>query len=175
VLGLEDFMTIQALVKRGVYLCDIAEQLGVHPRTVRRALQRGGPPTPRRGRRGSLLDPYRAQVDQLLQAKGYVGGISILREYVRPKRALRPSRVTVRFETEPGRQLQTDWGEQPTVIAGQAVTVHFAVNTLGYSRRFHFWNTDSEDAEHTYEALVRPSSGSVGCQPRSWSTTRSAP
>ena len=26
-LGLEDFMTIQAMVKRGVYLCDIAEQL----------------------------------------------------------------------------------------------------------------------------------------------------
>jgi excisionase family DNA binding protein len=70
--------------------CDIAEQLGVHPRTVRRALQRGGPPAPRRGRRRSLLDPYRAQVDQLLsegvwnavvllrelQAKGYAGGIS---------------------------------------------------------------------------------------------------
>jgi transposase len=162
-------MTIQALVKRGVYLCDIAEQLGVHPRTVRRALQRGGPPAPRRGRRGSLLDPYRPQVDQLLsegvwnavvllrelQAKGYAGGISILRDYVRPKRALRPSRVTVRFETEPGRQLQTDWGEQRTVIAGQPVTVHFAVSTLGYSRRFHFWGTDSEDAEHTYEALVR--------------------
>ena len=65
-LGLEDFMTIQALVKRGVYLCDIAEQLGVHPRTVRRALHRGGPPAPRRGRQGSRLDPYRAQVDQLL-------------------------------------------------------------------------------------------------------------
>jgi len=48
VLGLEDFMTIQALVKRGVYLCDIAEHLGVHPRTIRRALQRGGAP-PRRG------------------------------------------------------------------------------------------------------------------------------
>lgn len=168
-LGLEDFMTIQALVKRGVYLCDIAEQLGVHPRTVRRAVRRGGPPAPRRGRRGSRLDPYRAQVDQLLsegvwnavvllrelQARGYTGGISILRDYVRPKRALRPSRATVRFETEPGRQLQTDWGEQRTVIAGQAVTVHFAVSTLGYSRRFHFWGTDSEDAEHTYEALVR--------------------
>ena len=39
-LGLEDFMTIQALVKRGVYQCDIAEHLGVHPRTIRRALQR---------------------------------------------------------------------------------------------------------------------------------------
>ncbi len=59
-------MTIQALVKRGVYLCNIAEQLGVHPRTVRRALQRGGPPTRRGGRRGSPLDPYRSVVDQLL-------------------------------------------------------------------------------------------------------------
>src|SRR5438874_1686896 len=66
VLGLEDFMTIQALVKRGVYLCDIAEQLGIHPRTVRRALRRGGAPPRRGGRRGSLLDPYRPVVDQLL-------------------------------------------------------------------------------------------------------------
>ena len=29
------------------------------------------------------------------------------------------------------------------------------MNTLGYSRRFHFLSTDSEDAEHTYEGLVR--------------------
>ncbi len=55
----EDFMTIQALVKRGVYLCDIAAQLEVHPKTVSRAVQRGGAPAARRGRRGSLLDPYR--------------------------------------------------------------------------------------------------------------------
>ena len=94
-LASEDFMTIQALVNRGVYRCDIAEQLGVHPRTVRRALQRGGPAVRRGGRRGSLLDPYRPVVDQLLadgvwngiviwrelQAQGYQGGVSILRDY----------------------------------------------------------------------------------------------
>ena len=34
-LAPEDFMTIQALVKRGVYLCDIAEQLGVPLGTVK--------------------------------------------------------------------------------------------------------------------------------------------
>jgi transposase len=169
-LGLEDFMTIQALVKRGVYVCDIAEQLGVHRKTVSRAVKRGGPPGPRRGgRRGSLLDPHRATIDGLLaegvwnavviwrelQARGYGGGVSIIRDYLQPKRPLRPGRATVRFETEPGRQLQTDWAVQPTVIAGQPVTVHFAVSTLGYSRRFHFWGTDAEDAEHTYEAVVR--------------------
>jgi transposase len=123
-LGTEDFMVIQALVKRGVYVCDIARQLGVHPKTVSRALARGSAPTPTRTRRTSRLDAYRAQVDQLLaegvwnavvilreiQARGYIGKGSILRDYIRPKRALRPSRATVRFETVPGRQLQSDWG-----------------------------------------------------------------
>jgi transposase len=169
VLRKEDFTVIQALVKRGVYLCDIARELGVHPRTVRRAIERGGPSSPHRRRRGSLLDPYLPTVDRLLgenvwnavvilreiQAQGYRGGVSILRDYVQPKRALRPGRATVRFETEPGRQLQSDWGVQPTRIAGVETQVHFIVNTLAFSRRLHFWNTDREDAEHTYEGLIR--------------------
>ena len=168
-LSKEDFVTIQALVRRGVYQRDIAARLGVHPRTVRRALGRGGPPGGRRRRRRSKLDPYKARVDELLaenvwnavvifreiQVQGYDGGISILRDYVRPKRALRKSRATVRFETPPGKQLQSDWGEVVTRIAGQPTQVHFDVNTLSYSRRFHFWCTDSQDAEHTYEGLIR--------------------
>ena len=40
----EDVMVIQVLAKRGLYLCDIAKQVGVHPRTVRRALDRGEAP-----------------------------------------------------------------------------------------------------------------------------------
>jgi transposase len=165
----EDVMVIQALAKRGLYLCDIAKQVGVHPRTVRRALARGGAPAPRPSRRGSRLDPYRADIDRLLaedvwnavvifrelQAKGYTGRLSILRDYIRPKRVLRVRRATVRFETPPGRQLQSDWAEQRTRIAGEETTVHFIVNTLGFSRRFHFWCTDCEDAAHTYEGLIR--------------------
>lgn len=168
-LGKEDFIVIQALAKRGVYLCDIADELGVHPKTVSRALRRGSAPTgPRRGR-GSKLDPYRSTIDQLLadgvwncmvilreiQAKGYDGGLTVLKDYVRPRRTMRPRRSTVRFETEPGRQLQSDWGEILTLIAGVETKVHFIVNTLGYSRRFHFWATDSEDAEHTSEGIIR--------------------
>ena len=48
----EGFIVIQALIRQGVYLCDIARQLGVHPKTVRRALLRGRAPDGRRGRRG---------------------------------------------------------------------------------------------------------------------------
>jgi transposase len=168
-LSKEDFAVIRALHQRGVYLKDIAEQLGVHPKTVRRALQRGGPPQTQRQRRGSKLDPYKATVDRLLgqgvwnavvilreiQAQGYTGSRTILREYIAPKRALRPGRATVRFETQPGEQLQSDWGEVVVELAGQPTKVYFQVNQLGYSRRFHFWCTDSLDAEHTYEGLLR--------------------
>ncbi|MEX2431603.1 MAG: IS21 family transposase [Dehalococcoidia bacterium] len=165
----EDWMMIKALAEQGVYQTDIAAQLGVHPKTVSRALKRGAAPKAPRPPRGSQLEPFKGKVDELLaegvwnavviwreiQALGYSGQLTVLREYIGPKRVLRTGRATVRFETEPGRQLQSDWGEQRTQIAGQAVKVHFIVNELGYSRRFHFWCTDSEDAEHTYEGLVR--------------------
>jgi transposase len=115
------------------------------------------------------LDPYKAQIDQLLQegvwnavviyreiqAAGYEGKTTILRDYIAPKRALRAGRATVRFETKPGQQMQSDWGEIETVIGGESQKVYFEVNQLGYSRRFHFWCTDRMDAEHTYEGLVR--------------------
>lgn len=83
------------------------------------------------------------------------GKLTVLRDYIRPKRVLRPSRATVRFETPPGKQAQTDWGEGVTQIGGVEQKVYVAVTTLGYSRRFHAWATDSLDAEHTYESLVR--------------------
>jgi len=157
-------MVIKALNKRGVYQTDIAAELGIHPKTVSRALKRDGPPEGQRRRRGSKLDPYKAQVDQLLaegvwnavvilreiQAAGYEGGNTVLREYIAPKRALRAGRATVRFETEPGRQMQSDWGEVVTEVAGEQVKAFFLANQLSYSRRFHFWCTDSQDAEHTY-------------------------
>jgi transposase len=164
----EDYLMIEILDKRGVYQKDIAEELGVHPRTVRRALKRGSAPERKRKARGSKLDPYKATVDRLLseevwnamvilreiQAEGYTGGRTILRDYIAPKRALRAGRQTVRFETRAGQQLQSDWGETRTLIGGVETKACFIVNQLGFSRRFHFWCTDSLDAEHTYEGLI---------------------
>ena len=168
-LSKEDFAVIKALNKRGVYQKDIAEQLGVHPKTVSRALKRGTAPVREKKRRVCKLDPYKPTVDRLLsegvwnavvilreiQEEGYTGGDTMLRAYIAPKRPLRSGRQTVRFETKPGQQLQSDWGEYTTVIDGQESKVSFIVNELGYSRRFHFWCTDSQDAEHTYEGIIR--------------------
>ncbi len=165
----EDFAVIKALHERGVYQKDIAEQLGVHPKTVSRALKRDSAPASKRAKRDEKLDPFKPTVDRMLsegvwnavvilraiQAEGYTGKSTMLRLYIQPKRALRQGRATVRFETPPGRQLQSDWGELVVEIAGVLTKVYFIVNELAYSRRFHFWCTDSCDAEHTYEGLVR--------------------
>jgi transposase len=165
----EDYLVIKTLNDHGVYQKDIAAKLGVHPKTVSRALRRGDAPKRGRRRRSSKLDPFKSKVDELLEANvwnarvilseirglGYEGGYTILRDYVQPKRALRSSKRTVRFETDPGKQLQTDWGEVIAEMGGVEAKVHFMVNQLGYSRRFHFWCTDSQDAEHTYEGLAR--------------------
>ncbi len=121
----EDFAVIKTLKQRGVYQKDIAAELGVHPRTVSRALKRDGAPRRERKRSSSKLEPYQPKIDQLLpegvwnarvilreiQALGYKGGYTMLRAYIQPKRALRPGRATVRYETQPGQQLQSDWGE----------------------------------------------------------------
>src|ERR1051325_8483116 len=128
----EDWMEIEEMARRGMYQKDIAAELGVDPRTVRRALRRGGAPPGKRPRaRGSQLDPFKPKIDELLregvwngvvilrelQAVGYRGKLTLIRDYLGPKRALRPSRATVRFETEPGVQLQADWGKIRTVVA----------------------------------------------------------
>ncbi len=165
----EEFAVIKSLQQHGVFQKDIAMELGVHPRTISRALKRNGAPERERKQSGSKLDPHKATIDRWLsegvwnsmvilreiQAEGYTGRYTILRDYIQPKRVLRAGRATVRFETAAGQQLQTDWGEIEVEIAGQPTPVSFIVNTLGYSRRFHFWCTDSQDAEHTYEGLIR--------------------
>jgi transposase len=168
-LSKEDFAVIKALKKRGVYVKDIAQELGVHPKTVSRAIQRDSAPAAKPKRGSSKLDPYKEKVDELLtegvwnamvilreiEAEGYDGGTTILREYIAPKRALRPGRATVRFETKPGQQMQSDWGEIHAQLGGERIKLYFIVNQLAYSRRFHFWCANSLDAEHTYEGIIR--------------------
>ncbi len=166
----EDYMHIKTEHASGVYQKDIAANLGVSPKTIRRALKRRSAPSGKRPlAKTSKLDPFKVLIDEhlrqgvwnarviesIIREQGYTGGYTILADYIKPKRSLRKSRETVRFETAPGVQLQNDWGELWSMVAGEPKKLHFTVNTLGYSRRLHFWITDREDAEHTYEGLIR--------------------
>lgn len=177
-LSREDHLMIKQMRIHGAYIIDIARQIGCSERTVRRHLSE--PERPRRAssrRRMRKLEPYMAFIDmrlsehvwnaqvifQEIKAQGYDGGTTVLREYIQPKRRLRHGRETVRFETQPGYQLQHDWGEVEAEVAGLPCKINFAVNTLGYSRRFHVFAAPCQDAEHTYESLVQAFGYFGGC------------
>ena len=160
---------IKQMRQQGAYIVDIATQVGCSERTVRRYLKYPEPPARKTRHKMAKLKPFMDYIDMRLaenvwngevilaeiKAMGYTGGRSMLRYYIQPKSKMRPSKKTVRFETQPGYQLQHDWGEVEAEVAGQRCRVNFAVNTLGFSRRFHVFAAPKQDAEHTYESLVR--------------------
>ena len=68
----EDYWMIKELHERGIYRKDIAHRLGVHPKTISRALQQSGAPSRRQRRRKyAKLKPYLGRVDELLAAGVY--------------------------------------------------------------------------------------------------------
>ncbi|MCX8986243.1 DDE-type integrase/transposase/recombinase, partial [Citrobacter portucalensis] len=70
---------------------------------------------------------------------GYRGGLTILREFIRSQTLPVQAEPVVRFETEPGRQMQVDWG---TMRNGKS-PLHAFVAVLGYSRMLYIEFTDN--------------------------------
>jgi len=141
--------TIHELSAQGKSVRAIAQELGIARNTVRRYL-RGKPDPVPRPKRGSLLDPYKAQIHRWMQEdhlynceamlerlreQGYTGSGTILRDYVRPLR--RPTvgqQPVIRYETKPGEQMQFDWGEVRYQDKGQDRKLYGFTAILGYSR-----------------------------------------
>jgi transposase len=113
-------MQIKWLAGQGVQKARIAAQLNVSRQTVYNHLQRGDEPFPkRRGPRSSKLDGFKGYIRSRLEnfdlpatvllrevrAQGYCGGLTVLRDFVRPLRKELIRRVTERFETVPGQQM----------------------------------------------------------------------
>ena len=71
-----------------------------------------------------------------LQTMGYTGGITIIKDYVKPRRPARNAPAVERYETEPGKQAQMDWGI--TCYIDESGIIHKTpvfVMILGNSRR----------------------------------------
>jgi transposase len=70
--------------------------------------------------------------------RAYEGGYDTVRNAVRPLRleaAAAASLTQCRFEAEPGRQAQANWGQVKVRFDSGVAEVHIFVLTLGYSRR----------------------------------------
>jgi len=130
----------------------IATQLGVHPDTVRRALD-----TARFARpavvRPSLVDPYRAflqatlqqyprlratRLFEMVQARGYPGSVIQLRRVVRTLRPAPVAEAYLRLNLLMGEQGQVDWGSFGRLRIGRATrSLSAFVLVLSWSRALH--------------------------------------
>ena len=141
-------MEIRILKRQGLSVREIARRTGHSRNTVDRHLKRDGNPVyTARPLAPSKLDAHKAFVSERtaaahperlpgtvllgeLRARGYTGGITILREHLAALRPVLPIEPVVRFETTPGRQMQVDWA----VIRRGADPLSVFVAVLGYSR-----------------------------------------
>jgi transposase len=161
VLKLEEWMDIRTLYKEGHSIKEIARQTGRSHNTVRRVLREAGPTGLNKPERGSCVGSFKPYLRERfessglsavrlleeIQAMGYNGSISTLRRYLH---ALRPEqerlkKLTVRFETPPGKQAHAEWaycGRFPDAT-GQIVPVYAFVMVLSFSRMLYVEFTSS--------------------------------
>lgn len=145
----------------------IAKLLGVDRKTVaevvgRRSVRTGPQP---RNPRPSMLTPYYPQIDKLLddapnrsavnilqrlRPAGYLGGITILRDYLRSIRPITPREAFFRLDFAPGEAAQVDWGEFGDAFH-DGTKVHAFVMVLCWSRMLYLEFTLRE----TLPALLR--------------------
>lgn len=165
-----EFFVIQDMKRRGMKICDIAEELGRDRKTVRKWLSQDGPQSYQRSFSAqTLIQPYSDYLLQRMQEgctnavvlldeirqQGYIGGITTLRNYIRPYRQSLPSRATERFETSPGHQAQVDWGSFRVHWQSHEKRLYAFVMVLGYSRMMYVEFTEDEKLDTLMGCHVR--------------------
>jgi transposase len=155
----EQAVEVRVLKRQGRSIRHIARETGLSRVTVRRYLEspkkQYGPRAPRPTKLGLFTDYLLGRIEAArpgwipavvllreIRERGYTGGISQLREYLAPMKHGEPDPV-VRFETEPGEQMQADF---TYVRRGRHPLLAF-VATLGYSRASYVQFTVGEDTQ----------------------------
>lgn len=147
-IGAEAALEIRVLHRHGKSVREIARETGLARNTVRRYL-RDEAATRYAGRapRASKLDPFKDYVASRLAAaapdvipaivllaelreRGYAGGYTMLKLFVASLRPAAVAAPSIRFETEPGAQMQVDWA----VFRRGPQRLSAFVATLGWSR-----------------------------------------
>jgi transposase len=147
---------------RQLTVAQIARELHLDKRTVERWAAAEKFQQRKAAQRPSKLDPYKKQIVRWLESHpytaaqiflrlreaGYIGGISIVKDYVhkiRPPHT--PAFLTLSFA--PGECAQVDWGQFGTISVGNTRRrLSFFVMVLCYSRMLYVEFTVSETMEH---------------------------
>ena len=150
---------IRNLIERGLSISEVARQLGIDRKTVRKYAQSDElPRLHNNGKRSSKLDPYRDGIRDMIdrhnlsairileeiRKQGYDGGYTILKEYCSAIRKDRRIPAVYRYETDPGKQSQVDFGDFGRIeMDGISRKLYAFSMILGFSRmRYAEFTTD---------------------------------
>jgi transposase len=131
----------------------IASELGVHPDTVRRAIESERFNKAAAAVRASQIDPYKAflgevlklhprlrstRLFEMIRQRGYTGSVVHLRRYVRKVRPTAQKEAFLRRCPLVGEEAQVDWGSFGKIRIGNAErTLSCFVLVLSWSRAMH--------------------------------------
>lgn len=165
-------LEIIALKELGFSMRGIARQLQLDRETVAKYLADDRPPQKKmRTARKSKLDPYREIIEEMvadcpdvkapvvlqrLRGKGFDGQISIVRDHLKQLRGRQKNREPfIRFESQPGEQIQVDWGHFPSLSYGDYRRKLYALSVVeGYSRMLYVHFSHSQDQSSLHRGLL---------------------
>jgi len=116
---------IREKAQKGKSAYAIGKELGISKNTAKKYMNQPRAEHGLKGRKKpSKLDPFKPEIHEMLksgifncvviherlQDKGYTGGITIIKDYVKPFRPAKSALAVRRYETLPGKQAQMDWG-----------------------------------------------------------------
>lgn len=159
---LHDLVQEQELSLGKVNISSLSRQTGYDRKTIRKYISSPrSHPERFHHKKGSKLDPFKDYLQQRLEKfpnlssvrlleelkeKGYSGGYTILKDYLR---IIRPKQINlpeIRFETKPGVQAQVDWADCLYVNPdGNLKKVYCFSMILGYSRMRYIEFTRSKN------------------------------
>ena len=166
-LDQEGWMEIRILKKQDKSIKEICRVTGHSRNTVRRYLRSDEPPSYQRPPRGSKLDPFKDYIRGRVKAnlphrlpatvlfrevldRGYCGGERIVRSYVSSLYPLLEPETIIRFETDPGQQLQVDW----CVFRRGKDPLSAFVATLGFCRHTYVEFVTTEQFEQLKQCHI---------------------
>jgi transposase len=162
---------IHQLHAEGFSCRSIARQLQVSRETVAKYLADPASVIRSRKKKPSKLDPYRELVEtmikecpdvkapvilQRIRKKGFDGEITIVRDMLRKLRGKAMNRQPfIRFESQPGEQVQVDWGHMGTLTYGENRRKLYALAVLeGHSRMLYVFFSHSQQQEYLHQGLL---------------------
>lgn len=161
---------IHRLKDMGMSNREIAKTIGCSRKTVSKYIANPELKSSKRKCRTLKLAPYHDYIREMItkfpklkapvvlrqiQEKGFDGEISILRDFLRNIRGQSSTRQAYsRFESDPGQQMQVDWGHFGTISYGKTKRKLYGLAVIeSHSRMLYVTFTHSQKQETLHQAL----------------------